>query len=218
MDPLIARTVEELPTRFNAATDLLAPNLVAGRGGKVAVIDHNVPALVEIPRTSDAMHRIKCGRSRLSTLRCSRLTNVPRTETPLLLTAGVAPNASASVRTGIGSLPPATVPSPSLGWPDSGAFSPRTGDASGVDQRRGSISVVIRAALITALTDRKNGPMSTPALSPEWSADHTSYRTNCGRTDWMNGLHRPTAGERSPDDMPRRARPPMAPNELDYTR
>jgi hypothetical protein len=41
MDPLIARTVEELPTRFNAATDLLAPNLVAGRGGKVAVIDHN---------------------------------------------------------------------------------------------------------------------------------------------------------------------------------
>jgi benzoate-CoA ligase len=41
MNPLIARTVEELPTRFNAATDLLAPNLVAGRGGKVAVIDHN---------------------------------------------------------------------------------------------------------------------------------------------------------------------------------
>jgi benzoate-CoA ligase len=41
MDPLIARTVEELPTRFNAATDLLAPNLVAGRGGKGAVIDHN---------------------------------------------------------------------------------------------------------------------------------------------------------------------------------
>ena len=57
------------------------------------------------------------------TLRCSRLTDVPRTETPLLSTAGVAPNASASVRTGIGSLPPAMVPSPSLCWPDSGAFS-----------------------------------------------------------------------------------------------
>src|SRR6202140_3659687 len=41
MDPLIARTVEELPTRFNAATDLLEPNLISGRGGKVAVIDHN---------------------------------------------------------------------------------------------------------------------------------------------------------------------------------
>src|SRR5246127_84849 len=56
MDPLIARTVEELPTRFNAATDLLAPNLVAGRGGKVAVIDHNgATTYVELALRVDKM-------------------------------------------------------------------------------------------------------------------------------------------------------------------
>lgn len=36
-----ARTVEDLPRRFNAAVDLIRPNLEAGRGGKTAVIDCN---------------------------------------------------------------------------------------------------------------------------------------------------------------------------------
>lgn len=35
-----ARAIEELPERFNAASDLIDPNLAAGRGEKVAVIDY----------------------------------------------------------------------------------------------------------------------------------------------------------------------------------
>ena len=36
-----ARTVEDLPRQFNAAVDLIRPNLEAGRGSKAAVIDCN---------------------------------------------------------------------------------------------------------------------------------------------------------------------------------
>ncbi|NIJ09266.1 benzoate-CoA ligase [Sphingomonas vulcanisoli] len=39
MDSSLARTIEDLPERFNAASDLLDPNLAAGRGAKTAVID-----------------------------------------------------------------------------------------------------------------------------------------------------------------------------------
>lgn len=39
MEASVARSIEDLPERFNAAEDLLAPNLAAGRGDKVAVID-----------------------------------------------------------------------------------------------------------------------------------------------------------------------------------
>ena len=40
MDIAAALTIEELPERFNAAVDLVDHNLAAGRGDKVAVIDH----------------------------------------------------------------------------------------------------------------------------------------------------------------------------------
>lgn len=43
MDNTAARRLEDLPERFNAAVDLLAPNLAAGRGGKNAYIDCNGP-------------------------------------------------------------------------------------------------------------------------------------------------------------------------------
>ena len=36
----LARCLADLPERFNAADDLIAPNLAAGRGDKVALIDH----------------------------------------------------------------------------------------------------------------------------------------------------------------------------------
>ncbi len=39
MDSGLARTIEDLPERFNAAADLLEPNIAAGRGAKTAVID-----------------------------------------------------------------------------------------------------------------------------------------------------------------------------------
>jgi benzoate-CoA ligase len=39
MDSAAARTAADLPVRFNAAADLIAPNLAAGRGGKTAIID-----------------------------------------------------------------------------------------------------------------------------------------------------------------------------------
>jgi benzoate-CoA ligase len=39
-DTRSARAVTDLPERFNAAEDLIAPNLAAGRGDKVALIDH----------------------------------------------------------------------------------------------------------------------------------------------------------------------------------
>ena len=35
-----ARSIEDLPERFNAAEDLIAPNIAAGRGAKVALRDH----------------------------------------------------------------------------------------------------------------------------------------------------------------------------------
>jgi benzoate-CoA ligase len=38
-----ARTIEDLPERFNAAVVLIAPNLGAGRGDKIAVLDHRGP-------------------------------------------------------------------------------------------------------------------------------------------------------------------------------
>lgn len=41
MDSTAARTIEALPERFNAASDLLDHNLAAGRGGKTAVIDRD---------------------------------------------------------------------------------------------------------------------------------------------------------------------------------
>ncbi len=40
MDSAQARTIEDLPERFNAAVDILDHNLEAGRADKVAVIDH----------------------------------------------------------------------------------------------------------------------------------------------------------------------------------
>jgi benzoate-CoA ligase len=40
MDTAGAIRIEDLPERFNAASDLLDPNLAAGRGDKIAVIDH----------------------------------------------------------------------------------------------------------------------------------------------------------------------------------
>lgn len=40
MDSAAARSIEDLPESFNAAADLLDHNLAAGRGDKVAVIDH----------------------------------------------------------------------------------------------------------------------------------------------------------------------------------
>jgi len=39
MDSRNARSIEDLPERFNAAVDLIDHNLAAGRGGKTAVID-----------------------------------------------------------------------------------------------------------------------------------------------------------------------------------
>jgi benzoate-CoA ligase len=41
MDTRNARSIVELPERFNAAVDLIAPNLTAGRGDKAAVIDRS---------------------------------------------------------------------------------------------------------------------------------------------------------------------------------
>jgi benzoate-CoA ligase len=40
MDTAAAQRIEDLPERFNAASDLIEPNLAAGRGGKIAVLDH----------------------------------------------------------------------------------------------------------------------------------------------------------------------------------
>jgi benzoate-CoA ligase len=41
MDTAAARTIEDLPGRFNAAVDLIDHNLASGRGDKIAIIDHN---------------------------------------------------------------------------------------------------------------------------------------------------------------------------------
>ncbi|HWU25560.1 MAG TPA: benzoate-CoA ligase family protein [Rhizomicrobium sp.] len=43
MDSVAARSIEDLPQRFNAACDLIDHNLAAGRGGKAAVIDYRGP-------------------------------------------------------------------------------------------------------------------------------------------------------------------------------
>jgi benzoate-CoA ligase len=51
-----ARTLDDLPERFNAAVDLLEPNLRAGRGGKIAVIDENgATTYAELARRVDRM-------------------------------------------------------------------------------------------------------------------------------------------------------------------
>ena len=38
-EPILAATLNDLPTRYNATVDLLEGNLSAGRGGKTAYID-----------------------------------------------------------------------------------------------------------------------------------------------------------------------------------
>jgi benzoate-CoA ligase len=56
MSTVTARTLEDLPERFNATVDLLEPNLLAGRGARVAIIDENgATTYAELARRVDRM-------------------------------------------------------------------------------------------------------------------------------------------------------------------
>src|ERR1700760_2367099 len=66
MDSRNARSIEDLPERFNAAVDLIDHNLAAGRGGKTAVIDrtgvHSYADLAgRVERMASVFHDLDIG-------------------------------------------------------------------------------------------------------------------------------------------------------------